>query len=310
MRRSSTTAVASRVAAGILGLSIAIGAQSVSSHHDPLPLDDELPAKLFVELQGPRQWAAFAQVQADGDEQSLLTCTETVHCYARFTNQPFSQVEFEWRAVKLTPQARLTASASDLETTSFHITDITPATPRSGTFFVAGWSERDGRAIVEEWTLSAVLGQTLGPNQIPELSLDVQPVRRTRIFESSALNPIEAIAWHPVSDMLCLLEYGDDADVHRLDRSSGTLAGVLVDGGAHPQLRASREMTVEKYIGLGYVLEFSDRRNWMTGDPSVLVIPDADGDGSWDVASTTLYERRSDMAAAYPYDLALPYFAF
>lgn len=116
------------------------------------------------------------------------------------------QVLIYWRARKgsAAPTRRLQAVE-----TPYRPTAVTRHAGQSNSFYVAGWFDRLGLAIVERWTVAqAALGQTLGPSGQSLTAFTEPTLAKEVVYISPAAGAdpvIRGLACHPFAETLWLL---------------------------------------------------------------------------------------------------------
>jgi len=251
-----------------------------------MPADGSLPPALVAKFEGTH--AAVMDLAPSGAIDASVVL--------RFVNAsaPFS-VRMRWAASKEVSGQAVEAPAVEVtETVSFMPTAVCQASDSGNVIFVAGWYRRTKACVVEKWTLgSGLFGVTMNPVTGTYIGAFSPPVvdREVIYLSDSGIAAVEAMAYHPVSESLLLLEEGPEANLHALTLS-GTITKIA-DATVLPDLSDMKHVRFGAHTALAYGFFLVNERAWSASYATrVLVIPDSNGDGILEVANSLgLYQE-------------------
>ncbi len=268
-------------------------AAGAAAQRSAMPADGSLPPALVATFDGTH--AAVMDLEPSGSVDASVVVT--------FVNasSPFS-VRMRWSASKdIGGQVVEAPPVDKTETVSFMPTAVCQASDSNNTLFVAGWYKRTKSCVVEKWTFGlGAFGVTLNPvTGVYTGTFSPPVVDREVIYLSDAgIAAVEALAYHPLSETLLLLEEGPEANIHSL-----TLAGELAelaDIALLPDLVAMKHVRFGAHTNMAYGFFLVSERAWSASYATrFLVLPDFNGDGILELGNSLSLDQEG-VAIAFP----------
>lgn len=216
---------------------------------------------------------------------------KVIQCRVSYTNMdPSNKIDIEWKFK--------TAGGTGIKRTShsvsFQPTAVCPRAGRTSTLYVAGWSPRASKVVVEEWTFNDMaLVETVSPTGKLSVSLSGPSIQRTMLAATQSVAPVLGMAVNPWSDQIYLLERSTPRAIRTMDASTGAIAAPLLTSVQEPDMASHRSLRAGK-TPLGLYIFSEQRRPWMgfnDGSPpyTLVFMQDANLDGVVDhVQATTV----------------------
>ncbi|MFT7461959.1 MAG: hypothetical protein ACI9EF_000293 [Pseudohongiellaceae bacterium] len=184
--------------------------------------------------------------------------------------------------------------------------------------YVAGYVQRTGHVVVEEFTIENLLlgSESDGTsNGTVLLSTVSRTVRREIIGLWADIGPLRGIVYHSTQAKLWLVEELSPLPVWSFDPETG-LRTLLFDGSAHPELfdyPGVRRLTVSPNArdGGGFMVVFKPYRVWDRSpskhepDDMLFIMRDSDLDGVTDEVAEITFTEFEDVRQYHDYDVFL-----
>lgn len=186
------------------------------------------------------------------------------------------------------------------ESLSFYLTAVARRSAITDTLYVAGWSPRGPRIIVEEWelgNLSIGVANPIGGGESETVLVQGVPGLTKRVLyvsdPSDALEPISGLACNPYGNELYLLEYDTPRMMHRLDVVEEEVELAWLDLSAYPTLISPISLSASRHTQKGQIILVVEHLPWEdpmayanplqdvapVAGPQYLVIEDSNLDG-------------------------------
>jgi hypothetical protein len=187
--------------------------------------------------------------------------------------------------------------SSDEYDLSYEPTAVCARAGKSPVFYVAGYNERTGNVLIEEWTIENIV-VAMGAPQGGSVSVVTlaKTVRKEMVCCTTTLKPLRMIAYNLPSNRLWLFEEAAPSVVWALDVSTTPSLVPLFDSSTVtqlPQLLSVRSFRIKQAApdGGGFIFAFFPWRSWKSkfgsdgppaGTDPVFVIRDSNSDGAFD----------------------------
>jgi hypothetical protein len=210
-------------------------------------------------------------------------------------------VEFDW--VACAPGAA-PADQGEVHSLSFQPTAICRKAGRSPTIFVAGYIQRTGHVIVEQWDCEDILigSDTPMGGGAAETSFS-KSIRKTVVLLTDDVKPLKAMIYQRYENKLWLFEEEAPNVVWRVDPEVGTPEW-LTDASVVPALSTAKsaQTTLVKPTapdGGGFLVMLYSWRSWqppwgtgqLTDDHQLFIMRDSNLDGVTDETATITFEQ-------------------
>ena len=188
---------------------------------------------------------------------------------------------------------------------SYHPTAICKKAGKGDTFYVAGWAERLGHTVLEEWKLvGGAVGSTVPPSGPPISALIPPTIEKTLLLSTDEIGPVASVAFNHYGGECWLLEEASPKKVWSVDPASPSSRAVMFDATSDPTgtLATMTSMAVGRHPTAGFMIYFELKRRWVSGtlyhEPYPLrVFRDTDQDGVMDVQETRTF---LDLYTTFP----------
>lgn len=285
-----------------LALTILIPALSgtvIAQGEDPPIVNGELPAHLVAQLNYPSHWADEFYIL--GGEYGAVNETR-LKVEISYENDSQNSVSIGYRFSR---PGGIPGFKLDEHPTSFVPTAVCKEQGRGGAFFVAGWSKRTERVVIERWSIGVALVSLLALDQFGEplpTTMNTPVITKEQIYNSPRavdVQPIEGLSFNPISGHLYILMYGNDGPVFLMDVDdpSGSIM-FLFDAGQFPELSEASGMRAFLHSDAGLVIAIRKHPIWNGAPGGFLAVGDANLDGSPDL-SLIEYVADEDLATRY-----------
>lgn len=279
-------------------LLVACASSQTAETIPPIGSPFTLPADMHAEFEGPEY--------ADLFELPGLTPGRIARCSLSFRNSGDTwSVKTRWIYRTADSSGRIEGF---VHTTSFQPTAIAAHGGTTDTFYVAGWTTRGRRAVIEEWTVTdAALGETIKPDGSAVATFTEPTIARREIWSRAgfAARPIEGLAADPTTDTLYVLEYGPEArlsslDLDALDDPATDLVEVATALSV-PEIENVEQIVISYHLDGGIVLGLLRHRAWRYPQEHLRsVIRDVTGDGIIDTSIVSPPMSRAEFHELYP----------
>lgn len=217
-------------------------------------------------------------------------------------------VDFGWLANA--PGAK-PAELDESHSVSYEPTAMCCKAGRSPTVFIAGYAQRTGNVIIEQWDCDDILigsGAAQGGGQ-PKTTFS-KTIHKSAILQSSTVKPLKAILYNRYDQRLWLFEEESPWVVWRLDPDAETpIPEALTDGIAVPAIAAAKsaQTTLVKPSapdGGGFLIMLYPWRAWkpdwaLSGNlkqsDQLFIMRDIDLNGSIDESATLTWNQLKDV---------------
>jgi len=271
-----------------------VGLTTAAGQLSSMPPEGSLPRQMVSHF----DFGTFALVM---DRESLGGLESQIRLTFKNDQPPYS-LDFRWAASSDVGEQQLMAPTVETsEPVSFLPTAVCREATTGDVIFVAGWDRQSRTCVIEKWTLGPGIFLA-SPNPAtgePEMAYSPPTIDRAVVYESrSGIAAVESMAFHPISQTLMILEYGPSSNLLLLDLA-GTLTH-LADANVLPELRAAAQVSMGSHTSLPYGAFIKPVRAWSASPAkSLLVIPDANGDGVYELENVLRLDQRA-LAAKYP----------
>lgn len=187
-------------------------------------------------------------------------------CFVAIKNRNRNAIKILWQLAGngAVPELRVTT-----EVVSFMPTAATRSTTLSDTIYVAGWSPRTGRVVIEEWKLPHPELGTANPVEQPGPPRTViigslAVVERRQVFldgSDPALAPVVSMTVDAALGSIYALPNAQPAAIHSVDIETGALT-LALDLSSYPNMSTAVALDTWRHSSRGMVLTVANKKPW------------------------------------------------
>ncbi len=225
----------------------------------------------------------------------------------KFRNRSSKEINFKWY---FKANGATANGDSSFETVSYQPTAVCKKAGFSDTLYVAGWSERTGSCLIEEWVFQTPFSIASVPNPNggpPSSELTLPVIAKTVVYSSTTLGPIYDLATNPFANTLWILAGDSPRSIWAFDFSTTSLS-LLYSSSVMQQLADHHSLWVGMNTMHGFVIYSQPRRKWeplsaFVEPYTVSIFRDSDLDGQVEFTESLLYGGFFSSYASKGWDL-------